>query len=286
MPALNKGNPPNTPPSYRDRQAFRLIELVALWKGRVTSKTIEDAFSCSRSTATRIRNDYLAACPSNLSYCDSNKGYLPSDDFQPSYCSGSLEEYAQLRSLEGAEFPVHLGHQLQRRPDPAIVRQIIKAIDKRERLDISYASFTYPKDGDRIISPHSLVNDGARWHVRAWCEKNQDFRDFVLSRIQEIHGTEGPAEKTASEDEGWNHLLTVTIEPDMRLTEAQQKLVALDYGMELTSTGEYQRSYQVRQALLIYTLQNLRLDRPRERGEAQQIMLTPECQRVLAPYFP
>lgn len=285
MPALKKGNTPNTPPSYRDRQAFRLIELVALWKGRVTSKTIEDAFSCSRSTATRIRNDYLAACPSNLSYCDSNKGYLPSDDFQPSYCSGSLEEYAQLRSLEGAEFPVHLGHQLQRRPNPAIVRPILKAIDKQERLDISYASFTSPEDGDRIISPHTIVNDGARWHVRAWCEKNQDFRDFVLSRIQEIHGTEGPAEKTASEDEGWNHMLTVTIEPDMRLTEAQQKLVALDYGMTLSESGTYVRHYEVRRALLIYTLQNLRLDRPRERGEAQQIMLTPECQHELASYL-
>ncbi len=286
MPALKKGNTPNTPPSYRDRQAFRLIELVALWKGRVTSKTIEDAFSCSRSTATRIRNDYLAACPSNLSYCDSNKGYLPSDDFQPSYCSGSLEEYAQLRSLEGAEFPVHLGHQLQRRPNPAIVRPILKAIDKRERLDISYASFTYPKDGDRIISPHSLVNDGARWHVRAWCEKNQDFRDFVLSRIQKIHETEGPAEKTESDDLAWNQTLTVSIEPDTRLSDAQRELVSLDYDMKEVEPGRYQRDYEIRQALLIYTLQNLRLDRPRERGEAQQIMLTSECQRALALYLP
>ena len=107
-----------------------------------------------------------------------------------------------------------------------------------------------------------------------------------MSRIQEIHGTEGPAEKAASEDEGWNHLLTVTIEPDMRLTEAPQKLVALDYGMTLSESGTYVRHYEVRRALLIYTLQNLRLDRPRERGEAQQIMLTSECQRALALYLP
>ena len=285
MPELKKGNTPNKPASYRDSQAFRLIEQVALWEGRITTNTLQDAFGCSRATASPIIQSYLDACPENLMYCTKRRGYLPTEQFVPRYSTGTLEEYTQLRYPGVSEFPAYPMQMLQRRPDPTIVRPILKAIGNQERLDISYASFTSPEDGDRIISPHTIVNDGARWHVRAWCEKNQDFRDFVLSRIQEIHGTEGPAEKAASEDEGWNHLLTVTIEPDMRLTEAQQKLVALDYGMELASAGKYQRSYQVRRALLIYTLQNLRLDRPRERGEAQQIMLTPECQRELASYL-
>lgn len=278
-------NMTENPLSYRDQQAFRLIEQVALWEGRVTTNLLQDAFGCSRTTASTIIQSYRDACPENQTYCTKSRGYLPTEQFKARYSSGTLEEYTELKSPGVSEIPAYPMQMLQRRPDPAIVRPVLKSIDQKQRLDISYASFTSPEDGDRIISPHKLVNDGARWHVRAWCEKNQDFRDFVLSRIQEIHGTEGPAEKTASEDEAWNHNLTVTIEPDTRLTEAQQKLVSLDYGMELASTGEYQRSYQVRQALLIYTLQNLRLDRPRERGEAQQIMLTPECQRELAPYF-
>jgi hypothetical protein len=271
--------------SLRDLQAYRQIEQVARWKGRVTTNILQDTFGCSRTTATGIIQGYREACPSNLEYCNSRRGYVPTDVFEVQFSTGTLDEYIQLTSSSVPEYPAYAMQTLQRAPDPQIVRPILNAINSKQRLDISYASFTSPEDGDRIISPHKLVNDGARWHVRAWCEKNQDFRDFVLSRIQEIHGTEGPAEKTASEDEAWNHNLTVTIEPDTRLTEAQQKLVALDYGMELASTGEYQRSYQVRQALLVYTLQNLRLDRPRERGEAQQIMLTPQCQRELAPYF-
>ncbi|GAA6145544.1 helix-turn-helix transcriptional regulator [Thalassolituus maritimus] len=272
--------------SYRDQQAYRLIEQVALWEGRITTNTLQDAFGCSRTTASPIIQSYLDACPENLMYCTKSRGYLPTEQFVPRYSTGTLEEYTQLKSPSVSEIPAYPMQMLQRRPDPAIVRAILKAIDQKQRLDISYASFTSPEDGDRIISPHKLVNDGARWHVRAWCEKNQDFRDFVLSRIQAVYGTEGKATADASDDEGWNHKLTVTIEPDMRLTEAQQKLVALDYGMEQTSTGGYQRSYEVRRALLIYTLQNLRLDRPRERGEAQQIMLTPECQRALMPFLP
>jgi hypothetical protein len=274
------------PPTYRDQQAYRLIEQVALWEGRVTTNILQEAFGCSRTTASSIIQSYLDACPENLTYCTKSRGYLPTGQFNARYSSGTLEEYTQLKSPSVSEIPAYPMQMLQRRPDPAIVRAILKAIDQKQRLDISYASFTSPEDGDRIISPHKLVNDGARWHVRAWCEKNQDFRDFVLSRVQAVYGTEGKATADASDDEGWNHLLTITIEPDMRLTEAQQKLVALDYGMEQTKTGGYQRSYEVRRALLIYTLQNLRLDRPRERGEAQQIMLTPECQRALMPYLP
>lgn len=273
------------PLSYRDQQAYRLIEQVALWEGRVTTNILQEAFGCSRTTASPIIQAYLDACPENLTYCTKSRGYLPTGQFNARYSSGTLEEYTQLKYPGVSEIPAYPMQMLQRRPDPVIVRAILKAIDQKQRLDISYASFASPEDGDRIISPHTIVNDGARWHVRAWCEKNQDFRDFVLSRIQEIHGTEGPAEKVASEDEGWNHWLTVTIEPDMRLTEAQQKLVALDYGMTLIESGTYVRHYEVRRALLIYTLQNLRLDRPRERGEAQQIMLTPECQRELASYL-
>ena len=276
----------DNPLTYRDQQAFRLIELVALWEGRVTSKVLIHAFGCSRATASGIFKDYLETCPGNLTYCNSSRGYLPADTLKLSFSSGTLEEYTQLRSPNVSDIPAYPMEMLQRRPDPAIVRPILKAIDNHERLDISYASFTSPEDGDRIISPHKLVNDGARWHVRAWCEKNQDFRDFVLSRIQAVYGSEGRAEKTGDDDEGWNHKLKISIEPDMRLSEAQQKLVALDYGMLRSDTGTYVRHYEVRRALLIYTLQNLRLDRPRERGEAQQIMLTSECQRALMPYLP
>jgi len=35
----------------------------------------------------------------------------------------------------------------------------------------------------RLIEPHTLVYTGMRWHARAYCEKNGQYRDFVLSRL-------------------------------------------------------------------------------------------------------
>ncbi len=178
------------------------------------------------------------------------------------------------------------GTGLQRAPDPKLVRQLLRAISQKQRIDIGYASINTPDYEDRIISPHSLINDGARWHTRAWCEKNQEFRDFVLSRINAIHNIEGQASKSQNDDKLWNTLVQFNIEPDPRLSAERQRIVALDYDMNTTLDGRHKRTYKVRAALLIYWLQHLRLDRYREKAEAQQIIISPESQVTLAPYMP
>ena len=42
----------------------------------------------------------------------------------------------------------------------------------------------HPNVEIRLIAPHTLVYTGMRWHVRAYCEKNGQYRDFVLSRLR------------------------------------------------------------------------------------------------------
>jgi hypothetical protein len=229
---------------------------------------------------------YIEACPQNLEYCTRSRRYIPSVAFSIIFSNGTLDEYSHIKFSGLSKIPTYPMQMLQRSPRPEIVRLILEAINERKRLDINYASFTNPLDGDRIISPHSIISDGLRWHVRAWCEKSQGFRDFVLSRIKSIYGVESDATVFAQDDESWNHWLSIKIEPDARLNQAQQDIVALDYGMQKNEADVYQRTYQIRRALLIYTLQNLRLDRTRERGEAQQIMLSPECLRNISQYLP
>lgn len=43
-----------------------------------------------------------------------------------------------------------------------------------------------PEAEIRLIAPHTLVYSGMRWHVRAYCDKNHDYRDFVLSRFRGV----------------------------------------------------------------------------------------------------
>ena len=277
--------------TYQQYQVRRLIEVTAQWQERLTTHSVMETFGCSRDTASKWINQYLDRHPNNLQYDASLKGYVATTSFQPHYTQGTLEEYSYFQVSDLSEnptdryrdqFPVQ---SLQRQPNPQIIRPIIQAINKQQRIDINYASMSNPSEGDRIISPHSLVHDGARWHVRAWCEKNQNYCDFVLTRIKEVYGEEGTASQNKSQDSQWNTWLTISIQPDPRLTDAQMDVIALDYGMEKVK-GRYERSYQVRAATLLYTLQQLRLDRARENPQAQQIILTPESQHEIAPYLP
>jgi predicted DNA-binding transcriptional regulator YafY len=131
-----------------------------------------------------------------------------------------------------------------------------------------------PEFEERIISPHTLIYDGSRWHVRAWCEKNQGYRDFVLTRIREVFGIEGSSQYGLELDKGWNTWVDLSIEPDPRLNEARRNIVAMDYGMSVDTSEKLRRTYRVREALVIYWLQQLRLDRYNDRAEVQQIVLS------------
>jgi len=40
-------------------------------------------------------------------------------------------------------------------------------------------------DSERDVAPSALLDTGLRWHARAYDRKSGEFRDFVLTRIQD-----------------------------------------------------------------------------------------------------
>lgn len=279
--------------SHQQKQAFRAIELIAQWEGRLNTSHLTKLLAITRQSASRLINDYKAIYPAYLNYNASLKCYEPSQLFSPNTSASGLEAYTQLMADRFAEsddsqsddlsvLRMTSGHHT---PSPLIVRPIIQAIQNRLRLDVAYASITSPDFEERIICPHTLINDGHRWHVRAWCEKNQDFRDFVLTRIRDVFDAEGISPVGREQDQGWNTWVTFSIEPDPRLNAARRRIVAMDYGMSADVSGNLTREYRVRAALLIYWLQQLRVDRYRERPEAQQIILTSQSRIDLEPWL-
>ncbi|AHK17525.1 hypothetical protein R615_07760 [Thalassolituus oleivorans R6-15] len=81
---------------YNNLQSYRLIELVAQWEGRLTANHLSDVFGDSRSTASQLIQSYIEQCPDSLIYNPAIKGYEPTEEFIPSFCSGTLDEYMQL----------------------------------------------------------------------------------------------------------------------------------------------------------------------------------------------
>ncbi len=248
-------------------QRYRLIEIIALWEGKLNTSHLIECFGIGRQQASKDINEYIdKVADNNLVYNKSLKGYVPSDDFMPKVTKGCLEEYLQLISRKdelintfenirfGFDDVIRVAAPILR-VKPSIVRHIISACRNNERIEVDYRSVSAPNKEGRIIAPHSMVHAGNRWHVRAFCEKNQDFRDFVLTRFYDIPETLGKTKSTKEQDIKWNTLVNVCFCPDPRLSLEQQEIVANDYGMQ-----EKRLLLQVKAALVPYLLQLMRVD--------------------------
>lgn len=281
--------------SWVKSSQFQLIEVVAYWEGRVTSKHLQRAFNIeSRTTSSQVFKEYLQHAKGNLEYSATDKGYVLSDDFEPKYSQGDLGEYlflmtryhklnpsfSELKSLSAATESVSLPH---RAVSPEVVRQVVLATETHSRLEVVYHSHSNPKGEDRIIAPHTLVYCGVRWHVRAWCEKHRDFRDFVLTRIApgvEVAGDALP-EASPENDKNWERHIDLVVAPNPGLTEGQQSMVAMDYGM----SQSHELRIPVRCALVHYLLLSLNIFLKYESFEPVAQPLVVVNREGVAPYI-
>lgn len=116
---------------------------------------------------------------------------------------------------------------------PETMRAVVLATRHGRQLRASYVSLSRPEAVESILEPHTLVCTGNSWHLRAWCESNREFRDFALSRFHRPpEALRQRAKRGRQQDNDWNREVTMVLTPDLRLTEAQQRIIARDYGME------------------------------------------------------
>jgi predicted DNA-binding transcriptional regulator YafY len=261
---------------------YRYIETLTLWEGRLTTGHLTRSFGIGRQQASKdIRVYREDIAPGNLLYDPQQKGYRPADDFQPRVTRGTADEYLHLMTrneqlmgvFESLSLDTGNVEQLAlplRDVAPEVLRPLLQAARQQRRLEVDYVSLHHPDREGRIIVPHTLVFTGFRWHVRAWCEKNQEFRDFVLSRFRGQAELLDASPYSAAEDVRWQQRVELCITPDPRLNAAQQDVVARDYGMR---DGELR--LRTRATLASYLLRLLQLN-PRVEEEsplAQQIVL-------------
>jgi predicted DNA-binding transcriptional regulator YafY len=261
---------------------YRLIEVIAQWEGRLTTNHLCNSFGIGRQQASKDINNYLRdVAPGNLIYDLQLKGYKPSSTFHPKLTTGTADEYLHILSrtkdiahtFTGLDLGFANSEILQvpvRNVEPAILRPLVQAARDQKRVELDYISLSTPAVETRVITPHTLVCTPLRWHVRAYCEKNRDYRDFVLSRFRNIPDIIGDSEHSREGDERWVKEISISIKPDSRLSKEQQRIIAHDYGM---TRGRLE--IRTRAALVEYTLKAFNLD-PRKqevKPEAQQIVI-------------
>ncbi|RDH84114.1 MAG: WYL domain-containing protein [endosymbiont of Galathealinum brachiosum] len=254
---------------FATRQRLQFIEIMAYYLGHISRSMLAKAYGISDPAATKDLKLYNDLAPENLEYNPSLFSFVPSGKFDEVFADLSPQSVLPMFSqnllsidnpsgnepiygisVENMPFPVRL-------PQKPVLAQLIRAMKNKRQLKIKYHSLSHRDDQQRsrIIEPHALVNNGLRWHVRAYDHEHFDFRDYVLSRITEAEKLEIEAESSQSYDDEWMEYVSLQLKPHPGLYKKQRLALNYDYNM-LDDVIEI----QVRRALVGYLLQQMKVD--------------------------
>ena len=124
-----------------------------------------------------------------------------------------------------------------------------------------------PEPESRWIAPLRFASDGVRLHVRAWCFTRKEFRDFIPARINPdlSFGNVANAEDVPRDDD-WFTWSILKLRPHERLTEAQKKVVQIEFGFTQDVL-----EIRIRKALEFYTKRRWGLEQDVPRLECLSI---------------
>ncbi len=257
---------------------MQFIEFILYWEGSIQNKDLVRQFGISRQKAWQDLLLYRKNHPEQFIDANKKSVYIAKQEFYPQKFVPEIDLY-----LEWIQSP-YCFHQdnfskkdstsnplrPSRNVAVSLIRKLVKAIKDKQRVEVDYVSLSNPDREGRIISPFTFVNTGVRWHIRGWCEKHKEYRDFVLSRFRGDVDFLGNSNKTGMDDIAWNTEITLILSPDRRLSKAQQEVIANDYQMKNSRL-----ELKTKAALAHYLLQQIQVNLKTldANPEAQQLEL-------------
>lgn len=225
--------------SYAQQQRLAYIDFKLYFTGSVTRSEIVQHFKLGMSAATRDINLYKELAPKNMAYDNTEKKYFLTNSFKPLFKHDAKRTLIKLANdisdgfdaIGDVDFPVEQPSQLNV-PDINIIAKLTQAMVNGKAVSIIYTSLS-SGSGAREIVPHTIVDNGLRWHVRGYDRKTNTFRDFVLTRISKVTvlSRTPDVNEIQSQDEEWNTLLPLEIVPHPKNVE-HPTAIKMDYGMD------------------------------------------------------
>ena len=251
------GNVTNTE-QWAAMERLRFIERAAWWRGMVRRQDVMEEFGLGPAQVSSDFQKYLELNPGSLVYSLNRKRYEGAPAMTRILDSSTLEEAVTQFIDRAGRLPVTGREERpgsaqvdwlvlpERRPGPEVERRIFQAVLHGMRVEVLYGT---PGKGSRWrkLMPHALAWSGHRWHVRAWCLENGDYRDFSLGRMEDARWPEAAEPVALQRDKAWETMLVVEVEPHPELDEERRAAVAAEFRME-----RRRLKIPVRQAMMQY----------------------------------
>lgn len=225
--------------SFAQKQRLAYIDFKLYFTGMVTRSEIVSHFELGLAAATRDLKFYKDNAPENMAYDNVEKKYFITTQFKPIFKHDARRTLIKLAnnisdgfdSIGDTSFPIESPSQLNV-PDIDIIAKLSQAIINHKPISVIYTSLS-SGSGARELVPHSIVDNGLRWHLRAYDRKSKSFRDFVLTRITKVTiQAQTPSSKEDKlEDHQWMRMVPLQIIPHPNNVK-HPTAIKLDFGME------------------------------------------------------
>ena len=224
--------------SQAQKERLAYIEFRLYFLGEFSRQDLSARFGMAPAGATRDIAQYKRLFPENIGFDSASKRYTLGKNFQAMFEHVPERVLSVLShgfgdgvatntgALVNCEFPMTFNS-----PVMSVLAPVTRAIHQKSVVGMRYYSHTSGQSTREIV-PFALVNDGLRWHVRAFDRKSQEFRDFVLTRMENavaIEGAHVEKHERPAEDNEWNRVVELKLVPHP--DRKQKAIIERDYGM-------------------------------------------------------
>ncbi|MBN8754323.1 MULTISPECIES: WYL domain-containing protein [Variovorax] len=224
------------PRTQRERLAF--IDFQLYFLGELRRQDLIDRFESGPAGATRDIAQYKEIASENLELDKAAKLYRPTKAFEPLFDHAPQRVLtalsqgfgqgldAQSQPMVRCEYPTALNL-----PAASVIAPITRAIRLGKAVRLHYTSVASGRTLKELV-PLALVDIGLMWQVRAFDRKHRQFRDYVLTRMQDpkvLDDRPVLKEETVEQDVLWNRV--IELELVTHPNHPRSEIVEMDYPM-------------------------------------------------------
>jgi len=223
--------------SHAQRERLAYIDFRLYFMGEIGRPDLANRFGVAPAGATRDLALYREVAPQNIEFDGSSKVYRIGKTFSPIFEHSTQRVLSALSlgfgdGVDGesqpmlpCESPAVLSS-----PQMSVLAPICRAIHAKRPVAIRYHSVS-SGESERVIVPFALVDTGLRWHVRAFDRKSGEFRDFVVTRIDEptLLDEEPKANERPDNDIQWTRIVEVELVPHP--DQSRPEITVRDFNM-------------------------------------------------------
>ena len=213
--------------SQAQQERLSHIDFRLRFLGTIGRNDLVNRFGIKAAAATRDITLYKELASQNLEYDTKAKIYTRSEPFSPLFDYPRHQALTALAHGFGDDFVVaHKAHiacetptQLNN-PQLDTLSVLIRAINQKQLVEMTYRSLSSGRTTRQIV-PFVLVDNGLRWHVRAYDRKRSRFTDFVINRISEptlLPNSKVEEHEMKDNDIQWNRIVELEIVPHPRVS--------------------------------------------------------------------